>query len=266
MARLSGRGKLGVTIAALALLAVIVYALSGQEAPAPTPAASLAGAPVATSAASVAGASAVIGAGKHAVTVTKTTLDKPLWKDLTPMQQQALEPLTAEWDKMEGLRKKKWLEIANRYSSMKPDEQQRLHERMREFIKLTPEQRRQVRQTYARTQKLDPGEKSAQWEQYQQLPEEQKQKLAAAANAKKQVANLPTPSQSKIKTVPPIKAGVKIPDAGGPSIPAAAPVTTTAVNATPTPTPLPPASNVQPVPVSPVPTAPPAASASANVK
>src|SRR5471032_2552820 len=263
MARLSGRAKLGVTIAALATAAVVAYALTGQT-PAPAPAMPAAGVPVAPAAS--ASAPAVVGAGKHAAAVARTPLDKPLWKNLTPMQQLALEPLTGEWDKMEGLRKTKWLEIANRYSSMKPDEQQRLHERMREFIKLTPEQRRQVRQTYARTQKLDPGEKSAQWEQYQQLPEEQKQKLAAAANAKKQVANLPTPSQSKIKTVPPIKAGVKIPDAGGPSIPAAAPVTATAVNATATPTPLPPASNVQPVPVSPVPTAPPAASASANVK
>lgn len=205
--------------------------------------------PVAASvpaAASPSAAATAVAAGKHAV--VKTPLDKPLWKDLTPVQQQALEPLVGEWDKMEGLRKKKWLEVANRYSSMGPDEQQRLHERMREFITLTPEQRRQVRQTYARTQKLDPSEKSAQWEQYQQLPEEQKQKLAAAANAKKQVANLPTPSQSKVKTVPPIKAGVIIPAAGGQSIPAATPTPVTVVAPAPAPgAPLPPASNVQPV-------------------
>lgn len=263
MARFSGRAKLGITIAALATAAVAGYALTGP-APAPTPAVPLAGAPLAAAAASAASTPAVVGAGKHAVTVAKTPLDKPLWKDLTLTQQQALEPLTAEWDKMEGLSKKKWLQIATRYATMKPEEQQRLHERMREFIKLTPEQRRQIRQTYARTQKLDPSEKSAQWEQYQQLPEEQKRKLAAAANAKKQVANLPTPSQSKIKTVPPIKAGVKIPEAGGQSVPAATPAT--APIATATPAPLPPASNVQPVPVSPVPPAAPAASASANVK
>jgi hypothetical protein len=262
MARLSGRAKLGVTIAALATAAVAGYVLTGQTPPAPPAAAPLAAAPVAAPAAAAASIPAVVGAGKHGVTVTKTQLDKPLWKDLTPIQQQALEPLTGEWDKMEGLRKKKWLEVAARYSSMKPEEQQRLHERMREFIKLTPEQRRQVRQTYARTQKLDPGEKSAQWEQYQQLPEEQKQKLAAAANAKKQVANLPSPSQGKVKTVPPIKARVIIPDAGGQSIPATAPATLQAGGATPAP--LAPASNVQPVPVTPIP--PPAASTPANVK
>ena len=44
------------------------------------------------------------------------------WKDLSPSQQRALEPLAGEWNKLEGLRKQKWLEIANRYNAMKPDE------------------------------------------------------------------------------------------------------------------------------------------------
>jgi hypothetical protein len=134
--------------------------------------------------------------------------DKPLWNTLSKPQQVALEPLAGEWDKMEGLRKQKWLEIANRFSSMKPDEQARVHERMRDWIKMTPEQRRVVRENYTRTKKIDPGQKSQQWEQYQQLPEEQKKQLAAeaaSARAKKQVANLPTQAQSSVKTVAPIK-------------------------------------------------------------
>jgi hypothetical protein len=134
--------------------------------------------------------------------------DKPLWNTLSKPQQVALEPLAGEWDKMEGLRKQKWLEIANRFSSMKPDEQARVHERMRDWIKMTPEQRRVVRENYTRTKKIDPGEKSQQWEQYQQLPAEQKKQLAAeaaSARAKKQVANLPTQAQSSVKTVAPIK-------------------------------------------------------------
>ena len=133
---------------------------------------------------------------------------KPLWIDLSPAQQQALAPLAAEWDKIDLLRKKKWLEIVNKFASMKPDEQQRIQERMREWVKLTPEQRRVARESYARSKKLDADEKSAQWEQYQQLPEEQKKKLAADDAAKKRVANLPT-AHSKNKTVPPIKATPK---------------------------------------------------------
>lgn len=135
-------------------------------------------------------------------------LDKPLWNSLTRPQQVALEPLKVEWDRMEAVRKQKWLEIANRFSSMKPDEQARVHERMRDWVKMTPEERRVVRENYTRTKKIDPGQKSQQWEQYQQLPEEQKKQLAAeaaSARAKKQVANLPTTAQSKVKTVAPIK-------------------------------------------------------------
>jgi hypothetical protein len=132
-------------------------------------------------------------------------LDKPLWKDLNLAQQIALEPLQSEWDTLAGVRKKKWLDIANRYSSMKPDEQNRVHERMTEWIKMTPEQRSQVRRNFSRAQKIDPSQKSAQWEEYQQLPDEQKKELAAKAATKKQVVNLPTPAQSKMKTVAPIK-------------------------------------------------------------
>lgn len=138
-------------------------------------------------------------------------LAKPLWSELSPAQQQALAPLANEWDKLDSLRKNKWLAIGNRYATMKPAEQQRMQERMHDWVKLTPEQRRIARESYARAKKLNPDQKSAQWEQYQQLPEEQKKKLAADAASKKRVATLPSnaahPSHSK--TVPPIKSAPK---------------------------------------------------------
>lgn len=146
-------------------------------------------------------------------------LDKPLWATLSRPQQVALEPLAAEWDRMEGVRKQKWLEIANRFASMKPDEQARVHERMREWVKLTPDQRRLARENYTLSKKIDAGQKSEQWEKYQQLPEEQKKRLAAEAasvRAKKQVANLPSPAQSNVKTVAPIKRSVPPAAACGP--------------------------------------------------
>lgn len=136
---------------------------------------------------------------------------KPLWAELTPAQQQALAPLASEWDKLDGFRKNKWLAIGNKYASMKPDEQQRVQERMRDWIKLTPEQRRMARESYARAKKLDPDQKSAKWEQYQQLPEEEKKKLAADAASKKHVATLPPPATQgkQSKTIPPIKSAPK---------------------------------------------------------
>lgn len=133
----------------------------------------------------------------------------PLWNELTPAQKLALTPLAAEWDALDGFRKKKWLEIGAKYSTMKPDEQQRMQERMREWAKLTPDQRRVARESFARTKKLDAQQKSAQWEKYQQLPDEQKKKLAADASAKTPVARLPSEQNNKSKTVPPIKATPK---------------------------------------------------------
>ena len=42
--------------------------------------------------------------------------DKSLWRGLTPAQQVALQPLQAEWDQMDGVRKQKWLQLANRFA------------------------------------------------------------------------------------------------------------------------------------------------------
>jgi hypothetical protein len=131
--------------------------------------------------------------------------DKPLWRSLTPAQQLALQPLQGEWDQMDGVRKQKWLQLANRFATMQPEEQQRVHERMREWVKLTPEQRELARETYTRTRKIAPEQKNATWESYQQLPEEQKKKLAASATARKTPRVVP--SQANGKVVAPLGQG-----------------------------------------------------------
>ena len=185
---------------------------------------------------------------------------KPLWKELTQPQQVALDPLRAEWDQMDALRKQKWLEIANRYSSMKQDEQQRVQERMRAWLKLTPEERQVARENYTLSKKIDKSKKSAQWEEYQALPEEEKRKLAADAAQKKQVTNLPPKTQPK--AIVPIKPAVapaaacgaglvKNANPAGPAcVPAAAPAPVAA-----------PAAGTAPTAAPAVPTSPPAAPA-----
>ena len=119
------------------------------------------------------------------------SLDKPLWRDLTPAQRTALAPLQAEWDQLEGMRKRRWLELSERFSSMSPLEQQRVHERMRQWMKLTPQQRNLARENFNKTRKLAPGEKIATWESYKQLPPEQKRKLAKSATRKPAPVALP---------------------------------------------------------------------------
>jgi hypothetical protein len=132
--------------------------------------------------------------------------EKPLWKDLSPAQQQALAPLSGEWDALEAGQKKKWLKIGNKYASLKPDQQVRLQDRMRDWVKLTPGERRVARESYSHTKKLDPDQKAAEWQQYQQLSEDQKKKLLDDAKTKKRITNLPPASQTKGKLTSPPKA------------------------------------------------------------
>ncbi|WP_338764927.1 DUF3106 domain-containing protein [Massilia sp. METH4] len=160
------------------------------------------------------------------------------WQDLTPAQQEALAPLKTSWDDLGPVRKQKWLDIAARYATMKPAEKKRMLERMRAWTELSPEERKAVRENYARAQRMVGGKKAAQWEEYLQLPEEEKRKLAGSAAAKKpQVAKPPTPKESLAKTPQPIKPNTPI-----------VPPPSMAVTPTPAPpTPLPPPPAPQPV-------------------
>jgi hypothetical protein len=150
---------------------------------------------------------------------------------------------------------------------MKPDEQQRVHDKMRGWIKLTPEERRKVRENYTATKKIDKDQKSVQWEQYQQLTDEQKKQLATEAKkkttVKTPVTNLPAKNQSTVKPVAPVKGGKAAPavvcPAGTIVNPAAAvpacvkapePVPVETPAQAPAPAVLPGASNVAPAPVS----------------
>lgn len=126
---------------------------------------------------------------------------RPSWTELTPAQQQALAPLSSDWDKFDVPRKKKWLEIGSKFPKMTRAEQQRVQERMREWVKLTPEQRHLVRENYALTKKLNPTQKTTQWQNYQQLPDDHKKKLADEVAAKKRVANLPSSQQNVGKAI-----------------------------------------------------------------
>lgn len=143
-----------------------------------------------------------------AKSVKKST--KPRWSELTAAQQEALAPLAHEWDHINPARKKKWLEIGNKVAMMTPDEKLRVQERIRDWVKLSPEQRRVARSNYAQTKKLDPNEKFAQWQRYQQLTEEQKKELAAVNGpVRKQVANPPTTSEKSTKIARSVKSTPK---------------------------------------------------------
>lgn len=121
-------------------------------------------------------------------TVIIGTLPQPAWSELTTQQKIILAPLANEWEKIENVRKKKWLGIADRYPSMKSDEQLRTQERMREWARLTPDQRAKVRDTYKDFNQLPPEQKRVvkqKWEAYSNLPKEEKQRIREGGKSAK---------------------------------------------------------------------------------
>ena len=113
---------------------------------------------------------------------------RPAWSELTPRQQEALAPLTSNWSTISEAQKRKWLEISKNYDSLPPDGQAKLNSRMNEWVALSPQQRAQARLNFGKTKELSrqltPEEKNAQWQAYQALSPEEKQKLAAKASPK----------------------------------------------------------------------------------
>jgi D-serine deaminase-like pyridoxal phosphate-dependent protein len=113
---------------------------------------------------------------------------RPAWAELTAEQQKTLAPLKADWESLEPERRRKWIGIAKRYPAMKVAEQERVQRRMQAWAKLSPEQRRQARETYKQIVKVPPekrGKLREQWAEYQQLPPQERESLTSEPRRKK---------------------------------------------------------------------------------
>lgn len=140
--------------------------------------------------------------------VNKPVDNKFNWEDLTAAQKQTLAPLSSGWKQLKLSTRKKWLEVSRRYAHMSQAEQTRVQERMHDWVNLTPEQRRLVRENYARNRQLDTEQRAKRWAEYQQLPEAEKQKLAAeaaAANNRKRVTSQILSPPAATKSAKPIQ-------------------------------------------------------------
>jgi hypothetical protein len=107
-------------------------------------------------------------------------LHDPKWIEISPQQKTILAPLSGEWDQMDATQRKKWLGIAQRFPSMKPEEQIRVQERMTEWVKLRPEERQSARSKYKDLKKAPPEKQAAvkqKWQEYETLPDDEKQRL-----------------------------------------------------------------------------------------
>jgi len=108
---------------------------------------------------------------------------KPFWNELKPEQQNALNPLQAEWAKISQNQKRKWLEVSKNFSKLTAEDQAKLHSRMSEWVMLSPQQRAQARLNFSATNTLSSEEKQKQWQAYQALSPEERKKLQNNAKA-----------------------------------------------------------------------------------
>jgi hypothetical protein len=181
----------------LAALAYPVLSLSQAGAPAAQAAQTH---PAPTHAPAASGAASRTG-GKGVAVAKPVT--RPLWRELSASQQQALAPLSGHWDTLNEAQKRKWIALSANFPKMSGEEQAKLHSRMTEWVSLSPQQRTIARLNYGAAQKLAPDDKKAKWEAYQALSPEEKKKLAAkAAKPPATAAALKPVPQEKLATVP----------------------------------------------------------------
>lgn len=108
----------------------------------------------------------------------------PKWQDLTPAQQLTLKPLTTIWNSLDSTSKSKWIAITVNYATRSAAEQQRMQERMGEWAALSSAERERARLNFAKTKKLAPTERTADWEAYQGLSAQERKAFAKAGPVK----------------------------------------------------------------------------------
>ena len=139
----------------------------------------------------------------------------PLWLELTPAQQLALQPLHGHWNGLSDAQKRKWLALSKNYPTMAGAEQVKLQARMTEWVTLSAEQRTQARLNYAQAKAISPTEKQEKWQAYQALSPEEKNRLASKHPTPKGAAPVVKPDTGAQLTVVPtsaksVKPGQKI--------------------------------------------------------
>lgn len=153
------------------------FAQPTDAASAPEPAASVA-TPVATPASKP----------RLAKPVAPTALSAPPanWSGLTPKQQALLAPLERDWADIAPSQRSKWLSATPTLATMSGEEIKRVHDRMRDWARLSQADRLNARIGFQVARQLTAEQRQARWEAYQALPPEERQALADKAIARRQ--------------------------------------------------------------------------------
>lgn len=109
-------------------------------------------------------------------------LAQPLWSDLKPAQRQVLAPFAEGWNALPLEEKRAWVALADKYPRLSQAEKDKAAGRIRDWAKLTPEQRKLARQNYRLAKSLPRDEREAQLAQYNTLTDEQKKVLQTSGS------------------------------------------------------------------------------------
>jgi hypothetical protein len=131
------------------------------------------------------------------------------WSALTPKQQALLAPLERDWADIADSQRSKWLSATPTLATMSGEEIKRVHDRMRDWTRLSASERVNARIGFQVARQLTAEQRQARWEAYQALPPEERQALAdkAMARQRAQAAGAARPpkalaSQAKSNIVP----------------------------------------------------------------
>lgn len=108
------------------------------------------------------------------------------WSGLTPKQQALLAPLERDWADIADSQRSKWLSATPTLATMSGEEIKRVHDRMRDWTRLSASERVNARIGFQVARQLTAEQRRARWEAYQALPLEERQALADKAKARQQ--------------------------------------------------------------------------------
>jgi hypothetical protein len=106
------------------------------------------------------------------------------WASLSKSDKVALAPLEKSWSVLSEGQRRKWQAIAKTFPALGPTEQEKLHSRMVDWAALSAKDREAARLNFAQTKAITKTDRTANWEAYQALSPQEREKLAQGAKLK----------------------------------------------------------------------------------
>lgn len=136
------------------------------------------------------------------VAPTALSAPPPAWSGLTPKQQALLAPLERDWADIADSQRSKWLSATPTLATMSGEEIKRVHDRMRDWARLSGSERVNARIYFQVTRQLTAEQRQARWEAYQALPAAERQALADKAVARREAQAKPVTTPKPIAATP----------------------------------------------------------------